>query len=531
MAISNTVTPRTYTRSPGAYKGIAINPGTDKDIAGQIAKINSSQSSPVATPTTPVSSGNSAPAPKVKGLVQPKSFATRVEDVADAAKPNSTQRNLVGALTDVSRPTSTQTGLIKDLRNTAQGNFAIGKKAGEISDMYGGQIARVGGLGAAAQAGYNSSGTNIVGAGNAAIASQSASQRMTALAAGQQAALQGTAQQLTGQSQAASTQNAGLVGANTQQANQISGTGTALNAANAQQTNTITGLSNAAGYAQPIQAGMGMSVINPQTGVPITGVPTNIPYGQAIFNPATGQIIGGGGANLDPQTTANDLAQKVINKQMTYDQAVSSLSYAGGAGQQFLNNALRTLDPNFNIPLTTASISGQSAGVQAVNAAPGTTQADQYSQIAAYKSSMQQGQQLASQLDDLIKSFNLNPSNLNVANAAIQKIAANTSDPKYQILSNYLSDVASRYSQVLTPPGGNATDMTRSIAASMINATASGKSIRDVLNSLDQQAQAVINAVPASGTVPGASGNYKEGDTRTSGGYSFIYSNGKWIPR
>jgi hypothetical protein len=174
---------------------------------------------------------------------------------------------------------------------------------------------------------------------------------------------------------------------------------------------------------------------------------------------------------------------------------------------------------------------GAAAGTQAVASAPGTTQAGQYGQIAAYKSSAQQGEQLASQLSDLITAFGLNPSNINAVNSGFQKIAANTSDPHYQALSNYLNDVASRYAQVLTPPGGNATDMTRSIAQSMLNATASGKSIKDVLGYLDQQAQAVINAVPASGTVPGSNTQYKEGQTTSSGGFQFVYQNGKWVPK
>lgn len=522
--ISNLVTQKKYTSSPGGYKGVTINPGTDADIARQMREIDARTPNPATTPlastSTKASQGVGNTQPKaVKGLIpDPKStlsYDRLVGGLAEVSRPSTVQQKLNESLVSASKPTNTQTGLIGDLRGTARGNFGIGEEARRISDQYAPEIARVGGLGAAAQAGYNSSGTNVVGAGNAAIASQSASQRMAALAQGQEAALKGTAQQLTAQEQAAGAFGTALGGANTQQAQQLSGLGQAAN------------------LAQPQVAA----------------------YGQTVFNPLTGEYEGNGGL---PPEVMQQYAQMAANGQ--YAAIPSSITSNPVLSAQ-LNVLAQQMNPGYNPiastaygnvastniqNLGTAQTAGQAAGIQAlagaggigqaqgmqaIAAAPGITQAGQYGQIAAYKSSMQQGQQLAAQLDDLLRTFNLNPSNVNVVNAGIQKIAANTSDPQYQMLSNYLADVASRYAQVLTPPGGSATDMTRSIASSMINATASGKSIRDVLQSLDQQAQAVIDAVPASGSVPGSSGQYKEGDTRTSGGYTFIMSNGKWIPR
>ena len=153
--------------------------------------------------------------------------------------------------------------------------------------------------------------------------------------------------------------------------------------------------------------------------------------------------------------------------------------------------------------LAAAPGTGAAQGIQAVGAAPGQTQASvistQGQQQAAYQSAHQQAQALQSQLSDLITSFNLNPSDLNAVNAGIQKIAANVSSPQYKILDNYLADVASRYSQILTPAGGSATDTTRSVATGMIDSLASGQSIQDVMSALDNQAQAVIANVPTTG--------------------------------
>ncbi len=128
------------------------------------------------------------------------------------------------------------------------------------------------------------------------------------------------------------------------------------------------------------------------------------------------------------------------------------------------------------------------------------TAGQQYQQTEQYKSAHQQAMNLQSQLGDLITTFGLNPSDINLANAGIQKIAANVSDPKYKILSNYLADVASRYSQILTPAGGSSTDTTRAVAAGMLDGIASGRSIIEVMNALDQQAQAVIAGVTTSNT-------------------------------
>lgn len=135
------------------------------------------------------------------------------------------------------------------------------------------------------------------------------------------------------------------------------------------------------------------------------------------------------------------------------------------------------------------------------------TASSQYQQTEQYKSAHQQAQNLQSQLTDLISTFGLNPADLNIANAGIQKIAQNTSDARYKILENYLADVASRYAQILTPAGGAATDTTRAVATSMLDSIASGKSIIDVMNALDQQAAAVVSGVNTNNTGQAPSNN------------------------
>ncbi len=152
---------------------------------------------------------------------------------------------------------------------------------------------------------------------------------------------------------------------------------------------------------------------------------------------------------------------------------------------------------------------GQFQGAQSAGSALGGVQASQTQQVEGYKSALQQGKNLQSQLTDLISTFGLNPNDLNAANIGIQKIAQNVSSPQYKILANYVNDIANTYSQILTPPGGSATDTTRGIAASMLDATASGTSLLSVMQSLDQAAQAKIAGVQTAGN----SNNNSSGST------------------
>ncbi len=496
MPISNTVqplAPKKYTSSPGAYKGIAINPGTSKDVSDQVAKIDTP-----AAPKKPVK----GLLPDVKGSVskdvaKPLSFSGLVGGLQDASRPSQVQNDLNTRLAGASSPTSTQTGLVKDLSRIGRDNVRIGQDARNISEMYGNEIANIGKLGAGAQAGYLSSGNSVVGAGNAQIASQSASARMNALAAAQEAALKGTGQQLTGQSQYASATDAALGGANTQQGQQLSGLGTALGSANTQQAQQLSGLGAAAGYAQPQVGAIGGVPYSPLDLSQSAILGTTQPGGVAAAGNLLGQLQG---------------AQAV-----------------GAAPGQTQATNYQTLG--------TAQTSGLAQGIQAVNAAPGTAQAGvigtQTQQIAGYQSALQQGQNLQAQLTDLIRTFGLNPADVNAANQGIQKIASNVSSPQYQILQNYVNDIANTYSQILTPPGGSATDTTRGIAASMLDRTAKGESIVAVMRSLDEAAKAKIAGVsttpasaPSSAPVNPSGTN---GQSTRVGNYNYIYQNGKWV--
>lgn len=232
-------------------------------------------------------------------------------------------------------------------------------------------------------------------------------------------------------------------------------------------------------------------------------------------------------------TAANTIAGRGEQAaQGAYTGAQNQANRATGANE----NVLGAVAPLANTPYAlnpatgTYAGSGNSAGTSAANAVTnagtlaglqsgaataaatnGNIASQQATQIAGYTSALQQGQNLQSQLSDLITTFGLNPNDLNVANSGIQKIAQNTSDPHYKQLQNYVNDIANTYAQILTPPGGSSTDTSRGIATSMLDATASGTSILDTMKSLDQAAQAKIAGVSTTGNTTGTASSSTSG--------------------
>lgn len=312
------------------------------------------------------------------------------------------------------------------------GSIPIASQAQEIANRFGQRYAEVGQAGAKFQAGQLTTGTTPVAEGNAAITAQTTAAQQQALAQGQQAALQGIGYELTGQSQAQAAANAAAGQAYT-------GQGLQQNA-----------LSSAAGYAQP------------QVGQP----------GQAFYNPVEQSTAGG----ISPEIM-QQYAQMAANGQIA---GVPSMITSNPVLNAQLNAAAKAINPNYN-PVTSAAQSGVLTA--------------QEEQVQAYRSALQQGQNLQSQLNDLISQFGLNPNDLRAANLAIQAIANQTSNPHYALLNNYINDVANTYSQVLTPPGGSATDYTRGLAASMLDGAKSGKSLVEIMQGLDNAAQAKIAGV------------------------------------
>ena len=270
----------------------------------------------------------------------------------------------------------------------------------------------------------------------------------------------------------ANIQNAATLGA---LGSQYQGATNQLSAANTQQGLTQQALQQAASLAQP-QLGS---------------------YGQTYYNPVTGGNTQGGDMTGAMQT----YAQNLVNGQMS---AIPSAITGNPVLFAQLQAMAKQINPNFNYNVA----SGMGAAQQ-------TTAGTQSAQVQSMTSALQQGKNLQTQLTDLLTQFGLNPSDINKANAGLQTIANNVSDPKYKILNNYVNDIANTYAQVLTPAGGSATDTTRAIAQSMLDATMKGQGLIAVMQSLDSAAQAKIAGIPTSGGM--GTNNNQNANTGTTG--------------
>ncbi|MDE2232900.1 MAG: hypothetical protein KGJ90_02095 [Patescibacteria group bacterium] len=117
------------------------------------------------------------------------------------------------------------------------------------------------------------------------------------------------------------------------------------------QSTGLSALGTAAGQVQPSPAGYGQAVFNPLTGQYETG---------------TGGTMGGatgGTTSYDPQTLASQLAPLVASGQMSIDAANSQMT-GGVAGQNILRQAILGINPKFNFNLSSSSATTQAQGQQ-----------------------------------------------------------------------------------------------------------------------------------------------------------------------
>ena len=261
---------------------------------------------------------------------------------------------------------------------------------------------------------------------------------------------------------------------------------------------------NTAYAGSQTQAGRAAGVAGTVLGAvaPITGVP----YGTQTIQPGMIGSSSSGTGQVQPNdpfySTLQQAAQQAASGQ--YSAIPSSITSNPVLNAQ-MNDMAKKINPNYN-PVTSAAQSGIATG-QAQN-------------VAAMTASYQSATNLGSQLKDLITTYGVNPSDLNAANLAIQKVAQNTSSSQYQALNNLVTDIVATYSSILTP--GSSTDTAMATAASLLNDSASGKSLITTLNNLDDQAKAKIAGQTTSyGANPGAPSG---GGTSTSG-FGWIPSN------
>lgn len=76
--------------------------------------------------------------------------------------------------------------------------------------------------------------------------------------------------------------------------------------------------------------------------------PVQVPYGTQFISPLSGTSVLGSGGSQVPNQSALTYAQEVISGTRTYKDAVDAMKLYGDAGKQFLDQAIRQQNPNFD---------------------------------------------------------------------------------------------------------------------------------------------------------------------------------------
>lgn len=232
------------------------------------------------------------------------------------------------------------------------------------------------------------------------------------------------------------------------------------------QAQTQSALTSAAGLAQPSTAA----------------------YGNTVFDPVTGTYSGAENGGL-PADVMQQYAQMAASGQ--YASIPSSITSNAVLNAQ-LNSAAKALNPAYT-PISAQGASGVLAGIPALQSASAAAEGIKNT-IGTY----------------LQQNPTINASQLAQGNVLSQWIAGQTSDPRYSILLNQLTEYANTLAPILGV-GGDPTNMKTQIAQSFVNAAANGQSINSVLDAMSSLAANKINdlqsgAIGGGTTVPAATG-------------------------
>ncbi len=126
------------------------------------------------------------------------------------------------------------------------------------------------------------------------------------------------------------------------------------------------------------------------------------------------------------------------------------------------------------------------------------------SDVATQNAVLGSAQSTGGNLQNLITQNNINPSAFTPINGLLQVGAQYTSNPAYQEFAGQVNDFVSKIAPLLGGPGGATTDMKTQMATQILNASASGQSINQVISYFLNQAQQNIKGYSAGGGANGS---------------------------
>lgn len=233
-------------------------------------------------------------------------------------------------------------------------------------------------------------------------------------------------------------------------------------------SNVLTGRGQTLGAGQAIgtrQLGGAESVLGAVA--PITGVTPGTQIVQPGLLGTSEGGVSGGISDADMQ----QYAQMAANGQIS---AVPSFITSNPVLNAQLNDAAKKINPNYN-PITSAAQGSVLASIPALQAANTAASG------------------IKNQIDTFLQTNpTINPNDLAVGNKIQQWISGKQlADPKYQNFFNMLNDYTNTLAPILGV-GGSPTNLKTEIAQSFLNAQASGQSIQQVLDGLENLANTKI---------------------------------------
>lgn len=228
-------------------------------------------------------------------------------------------------------------------------------------------------------------------------------------------------------------------------------------------------------------------------------------YGNAINNPTIADYFGNN-TDFNSQKTATEAANLGTSEQAAIDvmnarkglltedrtQAVEQGNVPFKTTED-LTKMVSPTDTITNIATggTVGGAGGAGAIIKGANAKTLGDLTDSYQKMQANLGGIQN---LQTGVGKLLGVGNLNPTNIPAINQGIATILKKgTGDPQYQELSNYLTELSSKYATYFGQGQDAAvTNQLRDAASSLINGNADSSSIAQVLSGLGDQAQSVM---------------------------------------
>lgn len=241
--------------------------------------------------------------------------------------------------------------------------------------------------------------------------------------------------------------------------------------------------------------------------------PVQVPYGNQYISPITGESPFGqsGGGQQNPQSQANIYANEVATGKRSYADAISAMGLYGAAGKQFLDQAIRQVNPNFNF--AQAQTLGASQGMIAPN----------------YEFAKQA---LANVEASISKLGSLQRTNAPIVNglANLGSIYTGIGSEETRSMIGAVQTLRNAYASLLaSAKGGTPTDYSAQAQAEIPDMP-TPNDIAAIKHNFETLGGARVNIFgnPGSGNT---SGGTSGGSSIQAGGFSFVQDqNGNWVP-